>query len=384
MIIAISVLAGCIGLDKWNEDTGFGTGTVPDTFIDTDTDTDTITDTDTDIDTGEIALAIDSVTPEHGLSSGGETVTISGGPFDTSATVTFGGEVASVSGVSSTSIQVLAPFSSIYGVVDVEVTTDAGNGALPSAYTYWEDAQGGAGAYGEFYWVHYVGGYWNNAVDFGAAWWTMTTPTTRLFWEWAFSPTIDTCVTDYAYNQPLEIYDINVANTVFQTNSRDVTLTDPDGSGVWNKDLTSGDFVQNGNYGLSEVVSPNFPSFSVNQLMHTPTSFSVSQPAISGQTVPEVNRAFSVQWSGSTADNIVLMLEHLTYPDYAPIDSVTCVVNNDGNFTVPGAIWSAWSTGEVVFIHVGALNEGTGSIDFNNSTARVASSYYLGGAAFTR
>jgi hypothetical protein len=212
----------------------------------------------------------------------------------------------------------------------------------------------------------------------------MTAPNNQHFWEWAFSPTIDNCVADYAYNQPLQIYDLDVASTVFRTNNRDLTLTDPDGSGIWFKDLTNGDFVQNADYDLGEIVSADFPAFSVNQLMRTPTSFSVSQPAISGQTVPEINRSFSVQWTGSNADKIVFMLEHLTYPDYTPIDSVTCVVDNDGSFTVPGSVWSSWSAGEVVFIHVGALNEGTGSIDFNNSTARVASTYYLGGAAITR
>jgi hypothetical protein len=81
--------------------------------------------------------SVSSVSPNHGLLTGGTPVTITGSAFATGATVAFGGVAATgVTVVSSTSITTTTPAHAV-GAVNVTVTNpDAQSGTLTNGFSY--------------------------------------------------------------------------------------------------------------------------------------------------------------------------------------------------------------------------------------------------------
>ena len=78
---------------------------------------------------------VTSVSPATGSARGGETLTIEGKGFSSSAKVTLGGKPATVKSATSTSIEVVSP-RTVAGAVDVEVTDGSKTGLLPKGFTY--------------------------------------------------------------------------------------------------------------------------------------------------------------------------------------------------------------------------------------------------------
>lgn len=80
---------------------------------------------------------IDQVTPNSGLVTGGETITIQGSNFFIGLKVYFGTTEAVVSSITSTQLNVVSPASSTIGPVDLKiVNTDGTQGSKSNGYTY--------------------------------------------------------------------------------------------------------------------------------------------------------------------------------------------------------------------------------------------------------
>ena len=104
---------------------------------------------DTAVDSGDsgdvapILIAIDLVSPATGSTRGGDAVTIYGGPFtDDELVVTFAGDVAAVTSVTNTTVDVVTPPHTTEETIDVSVTTAAGSGGLSDAFGYVEPCEG--------------------------------------------------------------------------------------------------------------------------------------------------------------------------------------------------------------------------------------------------
>ena len=80
---------------------------------------------------------ITSITPNSGISEGGDTVTITGTGMGTASQVTFGPNAAQITGRTATSVTVISPASGLVGPVTVTVVTGQGNVSKPSGFTYW-------------------------------------------------------------------------------------------------------------------------------------------------------------------------------------------------------------------------------------------------------
>jgi len=376
-------LGGCLGLEYFFEETGIESDTDIDTDTDLDVDTDTDSDTDSDTDIGTIEVV--SVDPDYGSNGGGSSIEIRGGPFDQSVEVMFGNSEATILQVNQGIVRVQTAVSSQEGLVDVTVTTEDGAGKLSDGFTYWPDATGKAGAFGELRWVHWMGDYWSSPpADEGLAWWALVQPTDEHFYHWAFSPTDDSCTSDYFYSNSISNYNLGVTNTSFHVNGKTINLTDSNSNQIWETTLSNGDFVPGASYHLNEISGSGFPTFDVQNLIEAPTSFVVTNPYMDGTTPPTVGRSFAVTWSGATADRMVIIMERLD-ANYTSQEIVTCVARNDGSFSIPSSAWSGWQSGGIVFILVGALNEGGGgTFPFNNSESRVSSTFFMAGGAFTQ
>jgi hypothetical protein len=89
----------------------------------------------------ELIITVDSVTPQSGSTQGGTRVRITGGTFDSGATVTFDGVLASNVDASSNAINADTPGPHPSGPVDVTVTNSDGNSATlpasdPASFSY--------------------------------------------------------------------------------------------------------------------------------------------------------------------------------------------------------------------------------------------------------
>jgi len=382
LILLTAPLEGCLGLDYFFEDTA-GLADV-DVDVDVDTDTDSDVDIDTDTDTDVMSLDIDSIEPDYGSNGGGSSVEIRGGPFNQSVKVKFGNSEATILQVNQGIVRVQTPVTSQEGLVDVTITTNDGAGQRESGFTFWPDATGQGGAFGEVRWIQWLGQYWSTPPENeGYAWWALTEPTDEHYYHWAYAPADDTCANGYYYTNSFRNYNLGLSSTAFDVNGRRINLTDTSGQQIWETTLTQGDFVAGARYSLEEVAGSGFPTFSMQEITQAPNSFVVTNPYMDGSTPPTVGRSFPITWSGATADRIVMIVERFD-SNYTSQEVITCVANNDGSFSIPSSAWSGWDSNGLVFILVGALNEGGGTFPFNNAESRVASTYFLAGGAWTQ
>lgn len=390
LLLAALPLAGCgFGLDYLVAD-GSDTG-VPDTAdADTDADSDTDSDADSDSDTdsdSDADLRIGSVNPDYGTTAGGQSVTITGGPFDSSVSVRFGGNAASIDSVTSSEIHLHTPAVSAEGAVDVQVSTDADSATLTSGFNYFEDATGKTGALGTIAWYHYVGPAWNASVtDEGAAWFLFTAPTTQRLWQ-IWTSTLDSCSSGYTPSGSLYYYDIG-ASTATWSGSNGSRLNfgwDSAQSEYSIASLSNSQFAQNGTYNLETLTGTDFPPFAMPNIARTPGSFNVTTPNVSGSSVPNVQRsAFSMAWSGGGGDYVLADLLLLSSDGTTPVEEVTCALNDDGSFTVPSGVWRSWATNRYVIISLGRATVGTGTVPYNNGDSEVAGVYFVVGVARTQ
>ena len=347
------------------------------------------------------SIAIDSIEPDYGTNAGGTLVEIRGGPFNQNTQVKFGNSSGTIRQASQNLLLVETNSNSQEGLVDISVTNSNANGSEKSAFTFWSDATGMGGAYGEVAWFDLVGKYWSDVgeMDSGAAWWTLISPTSQHYYHWAFAPSDDTCATEYLYSNTMQNYNLGLYTTSLNLNGRSIYLNDVNSNQMWQADLYSGDFVNQAIYGLDEVVPTNFPSFSMQEMTQTPSSFSVTQPYLADLLdYPVVSRSFPVSWSGANSDRMIIiaMRYELDATDsFAIQDTVSCVVSNpngSGTFYVPSSAFTSWNPydmfgdpyNQLIVLYVGALNEGGGTFPFNNSESWVSSIHFVSGVVLTQ
>ena len=142
---------------------------------------------------GDGNFVISNITPQFGSTSGGTTVTISGGPFDASATVDFAGYPAQVTSNNGISLTVQTPPFPGEGTSDITVNTNDGSQTAFSAFQFYTDGAGQTGAIGSVYYITSTGDYWGTStVEISGANMTFVVPTEFEWWEFNASA-MDTC-----------------------------------------------------------------------------------------------------------------------------------------------------------------------------------------------
>jgi len=348
-----------------------------DADADADSDGDSDADADADADT-DGTITISDLDPYYGTTNGGQTVTISGGPFDASASVRFGSNTASVQNFGTDSLVVTSPSASGESSVDVIVSTDAGSGSAQDAFFYFEDGAGQAGLVGDISWYVYLGDFWKDPTPFGSAWFSIMVPDDFHLWEW-YAPGIDNCVDD-SWSPTAEIYVYEVdarTSTIRPTSGSSTTMTwDASALQYSNDDLSAAQFQTATTYDLDTIESSDFVPIDVSQLAKTPSTFNITSPSLTGSTPARVSRSsFDVRWSGSGGD-VVLIMAHMYNSAGTAIDqSVYCVANDDGAFTIPSSAWSGFSSGRWIQLVVKRMVEQGGTVGYNGSESRVVGSY---------
>jgi len=327
-------------------------------------------------------------------------VTITGGTFDSSTAVTFGGEDATLVSRDSSSITVKTPAYS--GVADadgkksvaVEISNDDGDSAREAnGFTYFLDGDGKAGAIGELSWYHLNGGYWSaSAADYGGASVLFLTPPTDIHYWDLFAPSADECsgasYDPTAYFGDVYTLDMGASTVALSYGSQRITLNQDSTTGIYanRSDLTSAQVPTNQFYDLEEVDGTfAAEAFSIANFTKSSTSFSVSSPAINGSGNPLVSQsALNLSWSGGSGRKILIQAFLVEPASGDVLDEVYCVASDDGSFNVPSGAWSTtWPRNYFLYLYVGNVVETSATLPYNNSESRMIGVYWNVGVGLT-
>jgi hypothetical protein len=335
------------------------------------------------------SVAIDSLTPAFGTDAGGTSVTLEGGPFTSGTTVEVDGVEGVVESFTEDSLVFTTPAGSGEGPVTVAVTTANGAGSLDDAYTYWEDATGGIGAYGEFAWYQPVGGYWAETwysrADVG-----FVHPAASWDYYKYWGPALDECLhidasgnQDYTYDPGLDKYDARRGTlTLSELSATSLDLAwNADDSLFENQDVQHDAYIPGGVYKAILNDSPAVPDMTVAGVFYLPEEFTVTSPQIDVPTLPELTKYFSFRWSGgSRADAVLLQMGIMNGSGTTFQEQVYCAVTDDGSFDVPSSLWTSWVAGRTVNVLVGRYKMGDGLLPTNNGRVATVGEYWIYGA----
>ncbi len=356
---------------------------------DSDSDTDSDADGDSDSDADADPVRVDSISPDFGTTDGGVRAIVYGAGFDNSVDVTFGSRSASIVRVQADQITLDTPSQSTAGRYDVTVSRGNDDDTLSNAFTYYLDGTGQYGTLGVFEWVELVGSGWRNPVSEGsAALYQLAEPSPFEWWE-LYSNNMNNCNLDYSPTNVPPVYTGNGTSTITSAASGDISLTWNNANGRWQtataSPLTSRDYFTNNGYDLEMPAMADFPALTVNGAFRTPSSFSVSSPAIGNANVPYVSRSnLNLSWSTpNPGDYILISLQLYNAAGTTLLETVSCAASDDGSFPVPN-IWSQWSAGDLLIVSVSRVKTGTGAIDYNNATSGLSGLYTVAGVAVTQ
>lgn len=284
-------------------------------------------------------LEVAAVLPDAGSTAGGETVRITGGPFDDSAAVFLCGEPASVLSVAADRIEFEAPALD-RGVCDVEVETDAGAGVLASGWTVWPDATGETVAMASWAVQETANpDHWAVAPDDITRVDVALTSDPRADLVDIYADGLDRCVRtdgDSRLDAWADVAGVAAGDAV------DVQ-TDTRWSIGWQADLGFyQEMLPATAYAAGQAPAWHFdgsadgPAFDLDGAPAAPAAFRVTTPDVHG-VAPPVQRAsaFDVRWSGAGQDYVGIDLW-----DLATDRRLRCAVQDDGVFRIPASLLS--------------------------------------------
>jgi hypothetical protein len=140
--------------------------------------------------------------------------------------------------------------------------------------------------------------------------------------------------------------------------------------------MTGSQYQANSTYNLDTILSDEFVPLEVTRFARTPASFNITSPNMTGTAPARVSRnSFTLRWSGSGGDKVVIMALMYNAAGDAIEQEVTCVVADDGEFTIPSTSWSGFTSGRYIQVVVQRMLEDGGLVEYNNSESRVVGSY---------
>ncbi|HCH66794.1 MAG TPA: hypothetical protein DFR83_28585 [Deltaproteobacteria bacterium] len=331
-----------------------------------------------------LEIAIDTITPAYGTTAGGDTVTLTGGPFDTTAVVQLAGATAIVASASATELVVTTPATTEAGLAAVSVETTTGRGDRADAFRYWEDARGRYGLVGVVERAHHTGTYWDGGTpdDLHRATVYFTEPHQHRWYE-RFTPTLETCRSETATSEASFVFfDPGVAAITLQPSAGASLELVYDGMGFTAEapEVTAGSRYDL--LGLGGIL----PSDDVAAVLDMPEAApSVSNPPISSTDNPFVSQFHTFQWTPTGADWVLIAMTIENSAADDGFETVFCAVNDDGEFDFDGSSFTGWSGNKQAIITVSAVydqheatlpwNQGLSSIAGMMTTVGMAATY---------
>lgn len=291
------------------------------------------------------ALQVVSVAPAFGVDTGGYStrVVVEGLEPGDAPSVWFGSEPAVVWSVDAGTLEVEAPTSAVTGAVDVRVETEGALGALTGGFTYWADGAGRTGALGIMQRIDYIGGYWGSAIDpVASVSLGLIAPADFGFAElYVPDGARDTCARAWDYPGSVTYLDPGVSSVDLDTGSALLLVRGK--GGFFEADVDPNDVPAGGAVVSLQMSAPapfDAPFASPVRLFEMPDPITVTEPGMSGASLPFVEREIRLGWVAGSGDYVLATLNR--YRDDTLVDEVSCVLTDDGAFTVPD-LWTGWS-----------------------------------------
>lgn len=334
-----------------------------------------------------IEISVDAPVPAYGIDAGGDTVVITGGPFDATAAVRFGAELATVLSWSTTRLEVRTPASTRTGLVQVAVETATGAGTRAGAFTYWPDGRGLTGAVGVVEWTAQVGGYWaGTPVAEGAASVYFLDPVDTAWWQ-NFATALDSCEGESFAPTTLYVDSPTASSIELRSGSgRSLNLAwDGTFNGYINDALTAGAYGAGEVYSLSALSGDRVPALSVANFTRLPSPLSVSNPALSAADPDTLARGEAITWTPAGNDWVLFTLHLYNGVGTDSIETITCVARDDGSFTPDSSKFTLWPVGVQLTVFASAARDVPGGVlPWNQANSRVAGINTIMGAVYTR
>jgi hypothetical protein len=344
-------------------------------------------DTDTDTDTEPIErqpCELTLVSPDFGTTLGGNEVTIEVSPeVGQDPVVFFGEQLAEVLDEDAKSVDVRVPSQALEGSFSVSLESVHYECSTDDAYHYWLDGNGRQGAFGSLNWYSFQGGYWADGTPYGTGSFGFVRPTDFIFAE-MYSPVIDTCESEYLPNHGLEYYNIGgMANLA--TSAKTVTFEWDSGENYYETKLESGDLTTQTEYQLEPIKGyPPWPEFGVGGFVSTPAAFSITSPGVGGSAMPVWwSTTMDLEWDSSLPGDYVVLEIHRVVSE-VDVETVTCVMVDDGVFTIPLDAFYDWQYGDqYLLLYLGRVRQSTVLLPHNQARSGVAGVYWTVGAVWT-
>ena len=352
--------------------------------------TEAAADTDTDAAVDEHTLLVDDVDPAWGSNSGGSEVLISAAPLGSDTEVRFGSAVAQLVDVDVESGHIIAlvPDQSVTGDVDVVVASGGLTGVSAEGFRYWEDASDRFGGIGSLYWKNYVGGYWEQGTeDYGYSWFKITEPTDVGYREIWSDADPDGCVS----SAPVVLSDLSplesgASEVTFRASvGTPFTLEYSSDEAYFFGALDGNQYQDGAWYDMDAIAgSAAWPSVSIANVAQAPAAFTVTKPDVAHDELQPVDRFdFEIRWSDAGGDYVIIDLARYSSSRSAVVEYVTCVVDDDGRFTVPYDAWNDWDAlDDYIYISVGRALSNSAQFPFNNAYVGVVGVYWVQGAVY--
>ncbi len=329
---------------------------------------------------------IDLISPGFGPRGGGTRVELDGGGFTDDVVVHLDGSEARVVSVTADGLVVETPEIEAVGIVDLVVSTAGGNAVQTFRSLDFDDATGLAGAIGVVEWVSYLGTYWSAPApsDYGGARWRfLDVPADTHLWD-EYGPGEDLCRSGEADLGTWVAWEPEVSDVDLLAEESDVELTWSQEQGWFVGSLDTSTWRAESSYGLSYPGSSAVPAFEVEDFAHTPRVLELISPDLTGDRIPSLSSEdLTFVWKPAGSDRIVFHLWRDAGHGASETESVVCTTQDDGEFTVPVSAWSGWRAGDTLYVIIGAVSEGSGTLPLDNSDSRVAGVSWVIGAAST-
>ena len=213
------------------------------------------------------------------------------------------------------------------------------------------------------------------------AWWGLIEPDDVHYWDLFAVDQVDGCVSSPDFPS-LRVMDLGVEETQLVSEAGTIALPAAEDR-FFDGPLTS--YEQRTSWALTSVEGGALPDFSIDEVARTPGAFELYAPYLFGSAPPVLTKSdLRLEWGEVEADRVMIMVKRFG-PDLGePIEVLGCVAENDGEFHVQGANWvEPWDRDQWLYIYVGAVLEGEGTVPLNGAESRVAGVYWLVGAAVT-
>lgn len=382
-----------------------------------DTDDTDVSDTeDTNSNSGTfIASLVSGASPLYGSTVGGDSVTITGGPFTSDATVTFGGYAGTVISNNGSMIRVNTPSAQVDGPVEVRIDMDDGYGLVPDPFVYFEDGLGKTATIGVINKFEYIGQYWTGGVTpdpVASAWTAFTLPADVHFWQ-LNTPALDTCARNgidvngdglyddvngdgvvdggdyYQYSGNLTVFDIGTDSITLQGTNSSISLTrgSTDQSDInyymyeYPGDLDPSFVPDNAFYDLS-IGLGSLAGMSVPQYARASKRIAPFTPSLNTATLQAISRTQTFGWQPSQADWIEIRMFQVNASNRI-VSDVICNVQDDGSFTFQN-IHHSWTTSTItpVYVQFTRVYENNITMPHNDGISRIIGTYTIYGAGY--